>query len=75
MGALCEKFGPENYLAVKDKVLEGVRSNLERQPLAEADLEEQRRTDQLVEKLVGSQRENVSTCTRTSRLRFTFKCS
>ena len=59
MGALCEKYGPEIYLSVKDKVLEGVKSNLERQPLSEADLEEQRRTEQLVEKLAGSQRENV----------------
>ena len=59
MGALCAKYGPDVYVTVKDKVLEGVRCNLERQPLAEADQEEQRKTEQLVEKLAGSQRERV----------------
>ena len=60
LGILCKKYGPAVYLSVKDRVLEGVRSNLERQPLSEADHEEQKKTEQLVQKLAASNTERVS---------------
>lgn len=52
MGALCSRVGPEIYGQYKDVVLQGVRSNLERDlSLLEATTASQEDTEKLVEKL------------------------
>jgi hypothetical protein len=54
LGAVCARLGPDIYGKSKDKILEGIRSNLERQPLSEAGQMEQEDMDKLVEKLSSS---------------------
>ena len=53
MGALCTRNGPGVYEAVRDVVLLGVKTNLERQPLTE---QGSNNTGQLVEKMVTGDR-------------------
>ena len=56
MGALCRRNGPQIYTLAKERVLEGVRDNLERQPLSDFGNAEQLDTKQLMEKLSSSPR-------------------
>lgn len=54
LGALCAKLGPEIYSRTKSKILDGIQSNLERQPLSEAGQMEYEDTEKLMEKLSSS---------------------
>ncbi|KAK7507023.1 hypothetical protein BaRGS_00001874 [Batillaria attramentaria] len=54
LGALCAKLGPEIYSRTKSKILEGIQSNLERQPLSETGHMEHEDAEKLVEKLSSS---------------------
>ena len=49
MGALCRRIGPHIYANTKDKIVEGVRHNLQRQPLSEAP--DTAHAEQLLDKL------------------------
>lgn len=52
----------EIYINIKERLLEGVRGNLERKPLTEAELQEQLGAEKLVEKLASSQPERKVVC-------------
>ena len=58
MGVLCHREGPQIYASTRDIILEGVRSNLERQPIGDAAQE----VDKLVEKLSSSPTEVGNLC-------------
>lgn len=54
LGALCKKVGPETYGDVKDQILQGIRSNLEREmPSGEED-DGKDDVEKLVQKLSSS---------------------
>lgn len=53
MGELCAKHGSSVYASCRDMVIQGVRSNLERQPLDEAGQVEQEQVGKLREKLAS----------------------
>ncbi|CAH1792996.1 unnamed protein product [Owenia fusiformis] len=54
MGALCKKGGPDVYAENRDAILEGIQTNLERQPLTE--VLQQEDAEKLYEKLSSSPR-------------------
>ncbi|XP_025103889.1 uncharacterized protein LOC112569974 [Pomacea canaliculata] len=54
LGALCRTLGPQIYGRIKSQILEGIRSNLERQPITESGMMEQENMEKLVEKLSSS---------------------
>ncbi|KAK7103966.1 uncharacterized protein [Littorina saxatilis] len=54
LGALCTKLGPQIYSRTRSKILDGIQSNLERQPVTESGQEEQEDMSKLVEKLSSS---------------------
>ncbi|KAK3597150.1 hypothetical protein CHS0354_038078 [Potamilus streckersoni] len=54
LGLLCRKLGPEVYVQSKTVILEGIHSNLERDPMTESGSSEQEGTDKLFEKLSSS---------------------
>lgn len=54
LGALCKKVGPEIYEDVKDKILYGIRSNLERDMQLGGENSESEEVDKLVQKLSSS---------------------
>lgn len=56
IGTLCKKIGPSVYEACKTRVLEGIHSNLERDPLTESSISEHDETEKLIEKLSSSPR-------------------
>lgn len=53
LGALCKKVGPETYGNVKDQILQGIRSNLERD-LPVDDEDDANDVDKLMQKLGSS---------------------
>lgn len=53
LGALCRKVGPETYGNVKDQILQGIRSNLERD-LPTGDEDDDNDVDKLMQKLSSS---------------------
>ena len=55
LGALCRHMGTSVYESIKAQLLEGIQSNLERQPLDQAGQSEQKQADILMEKLVGTE--------------------
>ncbi|WAR18431.1 hypothetical protein MAR_000269 [Mya arenaria] len=56
LGSLCAKFGPDIYITVKANVLEGIATNLERDPFTDSVISEQDETERLIEKLSSSPR-------------------
>ena len=54
LGALCKKIGPAVYENCKSTILEGIRSNLERERMSVSSQQEQEETDKLMEKLSSS---------------------
>ncbi|KAK2162572.1 hypothetical protein LSH36_96g05027 [Paralvinella palmiformis] len=54
LGTLCRCHGTSVYDSIKDRVLEGVLTNLQRQPLEESSKEEQKHAEQLTEKIAGA---------------------
>ena len=54
MGALCKKVGPEIYNRSKSVILEGIKSNLERESLTESGKDDEAETENLVSKLSSS---------------------
>ena len=52
MGALCKKVGPEIYNRSKSVILEGIKSNLERESLTESGKDDE--SENLVSKLSSS---------------------
>ena len=54
LGALCKKIGPVVYENCKSTILEGIRSNLERERMSVSSQQEQEETDKLMEKLSSS---------------------
>ena len=54
MGTLCQRDGPDVYVATRDTILDGIRSNLERKPLDQAGIAEQENAEKLAEKLIGT---------------------
>ncbi|XP_061173141.1 uncharacterized protein LOC133182346 [Saccostrea echinata] len=54
LGALCKKVGPAVYENSRSAILEGIRSNLEREKLSESSQQEQEETERLMEKLSSS---------------------
>ncbi|XP_076463710.1 uncharacterized protein LOC143295909 [Babylonia areolata] len=60
LGTLCAKLGPEIFSRTRGKILEGIQSNLERQPLTESGHADVQDTDKLIEKLSSSPSRRVS---------------
>lgn len=54
LGALCAKLGPQIYSRTRSKILGGIQTNLERQPLSDSGHVEQEDREKLVEKLSSS---------------------
>ena len=54
LGALCAKLGPQIYSRTQSKILGGIQTNLERQPLSDSGHVEQEDREKLVEKLSSS---------------------
>ena len=54
LGSLCAKLGPQIYSRTQFKILGGIQTNLERQPLSESGNLEQESAEQLAEKLSSS---------------------
>ncbi|XP_048737561.2 uncharacterized protein LOC125652410 [Ostrea edulis] len=54
LGALCKIVGPAVYENSKSAILEGIRSNLERERLSVSSQQEQEETEKLMEKLSSS---------------------
>jgi hypothetical protein len=54
LGALCKVVGPAVYENSKSAILEGIRSNLERERLSASGQQEQEETEKLMEKLSSS---------------------
>ena len=55
MGALCKVLGADVYAGCKDKILSGIRDNLERKPVSELDEATQKEAAILSEKLSKDQ--------------------
>ncbi|KAL8583744.1 hypothetical protein ACOMHN_000365 [Nucella lapillus] len=60
LGVLCTKLGPEIFSRTRSKILDGIQSNLERQPLTDSGLFDQHDSDKLAEKLSSSPSRRVS---------------
>ncbi|KAL3873788.1 hypothetical protein ACJMK2_036873 [Sinanodonta woodiana] len=56
LGVLCRKLGPEVYVQSKAVILDGIHSNLERDPMTDTGSSEQEGTEKLFEKLSSSPR-------------------
>lgn len=56
LGALCKKIGPSVYHECRGNVLNGISTNLERDPLTDSCISEQDETERLMEKLSSSPR-------------------
>ena len=54
MGMLCRRVGPSIYEDTKDVIMQGVVTNLERQPMIEPSASGHVDTEKLAEKLTGS---------------------
>ena len=54
LGTLCKKVGPETYGDVKDQILQGIRSNLEREMPSSEEDDGKDDVEKLVQKLSSS---------------------
>lgn len=53
---MCQRLGPSVYQECKPSVIDGISTNLERDPLTDSCISEQDETERLIEKLSSSPR-------------------